>query len=308
MEVTRRRFIQVSTAAGGVAAAAAIASPSAAAAPPARKWLLPHSSWVDLTNKALGGDPTVAANAFNQGTTWFMIGYKGPDTPSPIPPRYKGVGVLGFKAYQNGKNGLLDAFSKGMPSWVQAVQYDSEHWSFTPEVEQGAWLYNKHVNFSYAKHFCEAAHKHGLKVVLTPGNDLCNNAPNPAYPNKAPQYTVNAGETAEHAYARHDLASAAQWLTRGDVYEYQAQPLQLHPSIYKSITSQVAKQVRAVSSGVTILAGIGRDGATWDHAKCAQLSAAADSVDGLVAGFWPNVDANATRVTRMICLLKHLGY
>jgi hypothetical protein len=308
MGINRRRFVQISVAAGVAATAAGAAWPGGDASAASRVWLLPHASWADLHNTSLGGDPTVCRNAFNTGTTRFTVGYQGSAPPNPIPSGYKGVAVLGFKAYQNGSTGLLDAISKGLPSWVQAVQYDSEHWSPTPAVEQGAWLYNPHPNFSYAKHFCEVAHKHGLAVVLSPGNDLCNNRPNPAYPDNAPQYPVNPGETAEQAYVRHNLASAAKWLSAGDIYEYQAQPLELHPSTYRSITTQVSNQVKAVSSGVHFLAGIGRSGPTWDNATCSQLESAADSVSGAAGGFWPNVDANAARVSRMICLLKHLGY
>ena len=306
MNFTRRQLIRISAATGMVAAGTFSLGGLASAS--ARKWFLPYTSWLNLTDPSLGGNKTVVNNAFNQGTTWFMTGYRGPHTPSPIPPGYKGVGVLGFKAYQNGSNGLADAVRNGLPSWVQAVQYDSEHWSWTPEKEQGAWLYNKHVNFSYAKHFCELAHSKGLKVVLTPGNDLCNNAPNSAYPNHDPQYPVQHGESIEHAYVRHGIATAAKWLSPGDVYEYQAQPLELAPSTYKSMTSEVANQVRKQKPGVTFLAGIGRVGATWDHASAYQLHAAASSVSKIVAGFWPNVDANATRVHRMIGLLRKLGY
>lgn len=308
MDITRRRFVQISAAAGAAAAAAGAILPSGTAAAAGRVWLLPHASWADLHNTSLGGDPAVCHNAFNQGTTWFMVGYQGKVPPNPIPSGYKGMAVLGFKAYKNGSTGLLDAIRKGLPSWVQAVQYDAEHWDPTPPLEQGAWLYNPHPNFSYAKNFCETAHKHGLAVVLSPGNDLCNNRPNPAYPDSAPQYPVNPGETAEQAYVRHNLASAAKWLSADDIYEYQAQPLELHASTYRSITSQVARQVAAAKSGVHFLAGIGRSGPTWDKATCSQLESAADSIAGVAGGFWPNVDANATRVSRMICLLRHLGY
>jgi hypothetical protein len=74
------------------------------------------------------------------------------------------------------------------------------------------------------------------------------------------------------------------------------------------VTTRVGAQVREVSQGVTFLAGIGRTEADWDHATAAQLTAAARSVAPLVAGYWPNVDENATHVQVMIQFLKDLGY
>jgi hypothetical protein len=74
------------------------------------------------------------------------------------------------------------------------------------------------------------------------------------------------------------------------------------------VTTKVAEQVSDVSRGVTFLAGIGRTEASPDGATAAQLTAAAQSVASVVAGYWPNVDENATRVQPMIRFLKNLGY
>lgn len=49
-------------------------------------------------------------------------------------------------------------------------------------------------------------------------------------------------------------------------------------------------------------------GSNWDGATCGQLTAVANSVAGAAAGFWPDVDADATRVQSMICVLQNLGY
>jgi hypothetical protein len=156
--------------------------------------------------------------------------------------------------------------------------------------------------------FCRKAHELGFRVVLTPSLDLCNNKPNPAYPDAAPQYPVPAGEHNYEAYVRYRLASAARWLSPGDMYEFQAQALELDTALYESVTRQVLSQVREVSQGVTFMAGIGRTEANWDGATAVQLTAAAQSVAPLVAGYWPNVDENATRVPIMIRFLKDLGY
>jgi len=309
VDITRRRFVRLGAAVAGVSPLLRGAAAGAQAG--ARAWLVPrYGTYSSLADTTLGGSPAVAASAFNQGTTWFSVLYEGagPSTKNPVPAGYTGTAVLKFEAYQNGSTGLIDAISAGLPSWVQAVQYDAESWSQTPAIEQGAWLYNSYAGVSYAQLFCQTAHAYGLCAVLTPGNDLCNNNANSAHPGGAPQYPLESGETDYEAYLRYGLASAAQWLAVGDVYEYQAQVLELDPSTYQSVTAAVAQQAGAVSAGVTFLAGIGRTGSTWDGATAAQLAAAADSVDGIAVGFWPNVDADATRVQVMIGFLEDLGY
>jgi hypothetical protein len=232
----------------------------------------------------------------------------------PVPKGYTGVAVVKFEAYSNGSTGLLDAIhAKSLPSWAQAAQYDAELWAgttppLTPPIEQGAWLYNSAAGVSYAQLFCEKAHGAGLAVALTPGNDLCNDHPNSAY-GGVPQYPLN-GQTDYNAYVSHNLASAAKWLSPGDVYEYQAQPLETMTPIgqeYGKITKAVAKQVSAVSSGVTMLTGIGRSNAD-DEATAADLHTDASSVAGYVSGFWPNVSSQADEVAAMIGFLQLLGY
>jgi len=316
MDMTRRGFLGLAAAVAGTAGAAAAPATAGTTAGPAaravtRTWLVPrYGTFSALTNTSLGGDPGVAMNAFGRGTTWFSVIYhgEGTDTKGPIPPGYTGVAVLKFAAYENGTDGLLDAVRDGLPSWVQAVQYDAEGWDFTPPIEKGAWLYNAYAGVSYAELFCRKAHELGFPVVLTPSLDLCNNKPNPAYPDAAPQYPVPAGERNYEAYVRYGLASAARWLRPGDMYEFQSQALELDPALYASVTAKVEAQVREVSRDVTFLAGIGRTEANWDGASATQLTAAAESVAPLVAGYWPNLDENATRVPIMVQFLKNLGY
>jgi hypothetical protein len=110
-----------------------------------RTWLVPrYGTFSALTNTSLGGDPTVARNAFGQGSTWFSVIYhgEGTDTKSLMPPGYTGVAVRKFAACENRTDGLLDAIRDGLPAWVQAVQYDAESWDFTPPIEKGAWLHS----------------------------------------------------------------------------------------------------------------------------------------------------------------------
>jgi hypothetical protein len=83
VEITRQQFIQAGAVAGGVAAAG-VTWLGVSAAASARQWFSPHASWLDLTNTSLGCNATVVNNALNQGTTWFMTGYRGRDAPSPL--------------------------------------------------------------------------------------------------------------------------------------------------------------------------------------------------------------------------------
>ena len=323
MDMTRRRLLGLTAAAAGAAGIAAGTGAAAAATDTAagvaarrfrrtaRTWLVPrYGTFSALTNTSLGGDPVVVKNAFGQGTTWFSVIYhgEGTDTKSPIPAGYTGVAVLKFAAYQNGTDGLLDAIRDGLPAWVQAVQYDSESWDLTEPIEKGAWLRNPYPGVSYAELFCRKAHELGLRAVLTPGVDLCNNKPNPAYPGDAPQYPVPSGERNYESYLRFRLATAARWLKPGDMYEYQSQALELDPALYHEITTKVHAQVREVSRDLIFLAGIGRSGDNWDGATADQLTAAARTVTSEAAGYWPNVDENAARVQPMIQFLKNLGY
>ncbi|ACU75127.1 hypothetical protein Caci_6273 [Catenulispora acidiphila DSM 44928] len=318
MSVTRRQFITTGGAAAGIAVTALTATALGASSATARSrvlttptWMLAGAGFANLAAKSLGGDPAVCRRAFNTGRTWFITTYTGDTTiPSPVPAGYTGVAVLKFKCYQDGSTGLVDALAAGLPSWVTAVQYDAESWAQTPDLEQGAWLLNPHTQTSYAQLFCATAHSHGLKVVLTPGNDLCNNSPNPAYPQRKPQYPVTSKDAGQNynAFIRHNMAAAAQYLQPGDIFEYQAQQLELDTEAYTTVTTKVAEQVEAANPATLFLAGLGRSKPPSDGANCADLAAAATGVADTAAGFWLNVGAYSSQVRPMICALRKLGY
>lgn len=312
---TRRQFIRDSGAAAGIAVTASVLGTSTASAAthqaPELTWLLAREAFDNLADPVLSGSPAVCQSAFNTGRTWFSTTYAGDNTiASPIPAGYSGVAVLRFESYQNGTTGLVDAIAAGLPTWVQAVQYDAESWSDTPDIEQGSWLLNRHTQISYAQEFCVTAHSHNLRVVLSPGNDLCNNSPNPAYPGRNPQYPLTAHDHGMdyNAFIRHNLAAAAQYLAPGDIFEYQGQQLELDAPTYTSITTRVANQVKAANPTALFLAGLGRSKPPSDGATCAQLTAAATGVSGVAAGYWANVDAYTSQVRPMICSLKKLGF
>lgn len=309
MIMNRRAFLAAGMGAAAAAAAGNLTAGTAAAtvAGP-RAWVLSATAFGSLSDPGLDGSPQVCQNAFNHGSTWFTTSYAGPGTPTPVPDGFTGVAALYFAAYDDsGGSGLVQAIAHGLPPWVQAVEYDPEEWTATPETEQGAFLVNPATGISYAQDFCGTAHAHGLKVMLVPSGNLCNNDPNPAYGNQ-PQYPLEPGETSYHAYVRYDLASAAQWLLPGDMYIYQAQALETTPSLYGQVTAQVARQVTAAGSGVIMTAALGRTGADWDHATAAQLEAAASAVNSVTGGLLIHADADTTRVSRMITFLHSLGY
>ena len=316
MAVNRRDFLRGSGSLVGAAiAGSAISRATPETGPratPATTWLLANDAFTNLNNTALAGSPKVCKAAFNNGTTWFTVRYAGGDFHNtPVPTGYRGVATLKFEAYQNGSTGFLDAIKAGLPSWVQAVHYDPEAWTFTPEIEQGAFLYNANIGVSYAQEFCATAHQHGLRVVLTPGNDLCNRDPNPAYPGSAPQYPMDANDGGHdyNAFIRHNLASATQYLQSGDLFEYQSQQLELDPRTYHAVTFAVSKEAaKANTSGIAFLAGLGRSMPPSDGATCAQLTAAANSVANIASGYWLNVGSFTDQVRPMICALKSLGF
>jgi hypothetical protein len=143
MDMTRRQLLRVGAVTAGALTVAGPVLRAGRAQASGLAWLVPRfGTYSSLIDTSLGGSSQVAASAFNQGTTWFSVGYEGagPSTKNPVPAGYSGVAVLKFEAYQNGSTGLIDAIGAGLPSWVQAVQYDSESWSQTPALEQGAWL------------------------------------------------------------------------------------------------------------------------------------------------------------------------
>jgi hypothetical protein len=300
------------TALGRIPAAEAVSKPD-------YTWLLPRASFDDLNILK----PKLCQSAFNNGNTWFSTIYNGSgsEPQNPIPQGYSGMAVLKFQSYDytdsNGVEWGLSQVIDSLPTWVDAVQYDSESWNgpvplLTPHVEQGAWIYNPDVGLSYAEEFCALAHSHSKKVVLTPSNDLCNNTPNPAYPNDAPQYPLNPDEKDYEAYVRYNFASASQWLNAGDIYEYQAQRLEKmsetnHPApyLYKHITTEVAGQIQ--KSGVIFLAGIGTS-QDWDGATGEQLYKAASSVTSVADGYWPNLTKSSKQTAPMISMLEKMGY
>lgn len=316
MAVNRRDFLRGSGSLVGAAIAGSAMSRATPVVGPRTTaistWLLANDAFANLNNTTLAGSPKVCQSAFNNGSTWFTVRYAGGHFQNtPVPAGYKGVATLKFEAYQNGSTGLVDAIKAGLPSWVQAVQYDPEEWSFTPQIEQGAFLYNANVSVSYAQEFCATAHQHGLRVALTPGNDLCNRDPNPAYPNSAPQYPLDNTDGGHdyNAYIRHNLASATQYLQSGDLFEYQSQQLELDATNYHAITYKVSKEAaKANAAGITFLAGLGRSIPPSDGATCAQLTAAANRVANIVNGYWLNVGSFTDQVRPMTCALKSLGY
>jgi len=306
MPVTRRGFMQGTVAAAALAGMG-IAHPRA----PKLTWILAADAFANLNDPNLDGSPKVCRSAFNQGTTFFSVRYAGGKfATTPVPAGFTGTAVLKFEAYSNGSTGLVDAINAGLPSWVQAVQYDPEEWAFTPQLEQGSFLFNSFTGLSYAQQFCETAHQHGLRVLLTPGNDLCNRDPNPAYPNNAPQYPIDAHDNGHdyNAYIRHNLASAAQFLSAGDVFQYQSQQLELDSTTFHNITFSVQKEVMKANPAVTFLAGLGRSIPPSDGASGGQLTAAATGVANITSGFWLNVDSFTSQVKPMIETLKNLGF
>lgn len=318
MQLTRRAFL-LAAGAGAVATALGAGSSVAGASPPpprragalrSLRWGMPASAFHNLANPRLGGDPGLADALFAGPGTWFVTDRD--DRGTPVPAGCDGVAVLDFTAYEDGATGLLDRAAGGLPSWVQAVRYDPEHWRRTPALEQGAFVPNPYVGGSFAERFTAMAASLGLRSVLSPGLDLCNDAPNPAYPARAPQYPAHGPNYV--AYLRYGFATAAAFQRSGDLYVYQSQELEASPRTHGSAARFAAQvtaagsQARAAAPGVAFLAGVGRTRGTWDGATGTQLAASMLSVltSRSVDGFWLDVDATPTRVVPMVEALRLL--
>ncbi len=168
-----------------------------------------------------------------------------------------------FSSYASLKQTLADG---SLPSWVRAVLYDNEAWSFTPEVEQRA-------PGRYMAMAAELVHRHHLLFLASPGLGLT---------------TVLRPDVTRRAAAYLKLGLAAQAATAADVVNIQAQSLERSIGAYVDFVKQAAAQARRAHRGITVLAGISSN-PSGAPVSAAQLKRAVAGARPYVDGYWMNI-------------------
>ncbi|HEV2373973.1 MAG TPA: hypothetical protein VGS19_17680 [Streptosporangiaceae bacterium] len=179
-----------------------------------------------------------------------------------------GQTVADFKSYV----GLEQAITRRMiPSTTHWVMYDNESWPQTPANEQ-------RDPQRYETLFARLAHKHSLKVILAPAQDL------------VPGFSRTVFRSG-HALWQHyvDLHFAAFSARVADIYEIQAQPYEFGPyrqsGTYLQFVRAAVAQAKAANPRVQVFAGL----STARVSTAAQLTQDFHAAAGLVSGFWLNI-------------------
>jgi hypothetical protein len=181
------------------------------------------------------------------------------------PPRAEPdlVPTVKFASYASLKETLTNG---GLPSWVRAVLYDNEAWSFTPAAEQRA-------PGSYMAMAAELTHRHHLLFLASPALSLTT--------------LLRPGVT-RRAAAYLELRLAAQAAKAADVVNIQAQNLERSTRAYVDFVKEAAAQARGAKPGVTVLAGISSN-PTGPQVTASQLTRAMTGVRPYVDGYWMNI-------------------
>ena len=169
---------------------------------------------------------------------------------------------------------LDQAVSGGqLPAGTGALLYDPEAWSFTPRREQ--------LDPAAAtRRARDAAHAHGLALIVAPALNLTLVRPHPA------------GGPRWRQFLQLGLAGSAA--KASDVLELQAQSLERDTGTYATFVREAAAQARAANPRVAILAGLSTNppGAA---VTSEQLTAAIRATRGIVDGYWLNIPGRGPR-------------
>ncbi len=178
--------------------------------------------------------------------------------------------VVGFSSAAE----LDQAVSGGqLPAGTGALLYDPEAWSFTPRREQLDAA-------AAARRARDAAHAHGLALIVAPALNLTTVRPHPS------------GGPRWRQFLRLGLAGSAA--KASDVLELQAQSLERDTSTYVTFVREAAAQAREANPRVAILAGLSTNppGAA---VTSEQLTAAIRATRGIVDGYWLNIPGRGPR-------------
>ena len=201
-------------------------------------------------------DPALASQYFNTPESYVLAG-------NP-PPGWDTTPVTGFRAFRD--------YVVASPT-TQWVLYDPERWNSTPPIEK------QHPK-AFMTAFVQVAHARGQQVIATPARDLMRVA-------GADCNAKSTGLATDAAYLACGIPAAA---ALADVFECQAQGLQLNATAYRSLVQGAKQQIRAgqpLWAGLTTLRG---------HPVSAIVKSYR-AVAGIVDGFWLNTSGDTISVT-----------
>jgi hypothetical protein len=151
---------------------------------------------------------------------------------------------------------------------VNAVAYNPEVWSSTPEAEQ-------HDPVTYAQMFTALAHEHGWTAIIAPSCGLLRKMPGGVHgPILADCATRLLAPIAPHA----------------DIVDFEAQSVEHDPSLYAQRVIAAATLVKGVNPRVKFIAQLSTSQSR--KASPEELVEAARSVAPYVDGFWLHVDSD----------------
>jgi hypothetical protein len=200
--------------------------------------------------KAMASVP--AARAALAGSTVYATNSQG-----QLPPVLPGVDVVPTMGFTSEATFAADAAAGKIPWKVQAILYDNEGWSFTPDNEKGA------STVSYYKEAAVLAHRHGWLLIATPGSSaLC--------PKIAPYVNV---------------------------IDIQAQEKQASVASYTDDVAPIARAVRAANPSVVIVSGLSTNPSKGTPSPAQLVALARATFTTLVQGWWLNIPPPGARRT-----------
>jgi hypothetical protein len=238
-----------------------VTPPPPSAAPGGPTWLINNGAYASI--QKLGSQAAdLASQYFNNTKTYFIV--SGSTKLSTIPAQSRPT--LTFTSYSDLQNAFL---AGNIPSYIDAIIYDSENWSFTPVVEQQnpALYYQKAA---------ELIHQHNLRFIATPAINLIQ-AIEPGYEDPKGKYQKFI-----------DLGIAGAVAQYADIYEIQVQGSETDLSLSANFVSQASAQAKAANPNVTVLAGLSTN-PMGQSVTSDQLFQLVHATLGTVQGYWLNI-------------------
>lgn len=243
---------------GGGSAPPATTASSPAPTPSSIAWMISAGA-LNLLQQA--GAQTLATQFFDQPQN-FIIGQTLPSWASNW--------TVNQVVTETSLAGISQALQGGLPPTTKGVVYDLEAWSLSPLSEQQ----NPVASTAAA---ATLVHQAGLMLIATPATDLVS--------------VLDPGATDKYAaYLSLGIPAAAQ---DADVFEIQAQDLEMSTASYASFVTAAAQAARAANPKVLVLAGLSTN-PNGQQVTAQDLYAAVEATRGAVNGYWLNIPSAGT--------------